>query len=77
MNAVVGGSKYEAETRVGAMSRGGVMHRQVVGMRCEAWEYCLRRISWAAWAHAHPDARWPDTSAVHRRTSRGCGGAGI
>ena len=45
MNAVVGGSKYEAETRVEAMSRGGVMRRRVVGMRCDAREYCLCRIS--------------------------------
>ena len=45
MNAVVEGSKYEAETRVEAMSRGGVMRRRVVGMRCDAREYCLRRIS--------------------------------
>ena len=44
-NAVVGGSKYEDETHVEAMSRGGVMRRRIVGMRCDAREYCLCRIS--------------------------------
>ena len=45
LNAVVGGSNCEAETRVEAMLRGGVMRRRVVGMRYDAREYCLRRIS--------------------------------
>ena len=53
LNAVVGGSNCEAETRVEAMLRGGVMRRRVVGMRCDAREFCLRRISWLARARAH------------------------